>query len=180
MRTLSVVTVVGARPQFVKAAAIRKAIDAHNASSGCIRISEKLLHTGQHYDAGLSQVFFDELGIPAPEVNRGVGSDTHGRQTARMLAGIEEFFENEIHGIRRFGTAALDLCQVGCGQFGGYFEYQLSPWDFAVGALFVEEAGGKVTNANGDPLPVAGTSIVASNTKLHDKIIDITSRHHPR
>jgi myo-inositol-1(or 4)-monophosphatase len=95
------------------------------------------------------------------------------------LAAIEEFFGHDIHGIRRFGTAALDLCQVGCGQFGGYFEYQLSPWDFAAGALFVEEAGGKVTDARGHQLPIEKTGIVASNRKLHDVMIDITSRHHP-
>lgn len=102
-----------------------------------------------------------------------------GEMMRRTLAAVEEFFANDIHGIRRFGTAALDLCQVGCGQFGGYFEYRLSPWDFAAGALFVQEAGGKVTDAHGAALPIETTSIVASNGKLHDSIIDITSRHHP-
>lgn len=96
------------------------------------------------------------------------------------LAAIEEFFGNDIHGIRRFGTAALDLCQVGCGHFGGYFEYLLSPWDFAAGILFVEEAGGKVTDARGNPLPLEKSSIAASNGKLHDIVIEITSRHHPQ
>lgn len=102
-----------------------------------------------------------------------------GAMMRSTLVAVEEFFGHDIHGIRRFGTAALDLCQVGCGQFGGYFEYQLSPWDFAAGALFVEEAGGKVTNARGGHLPIGTTSIVASNAKLHDAMIDITSRHHP-
>jgi myo-inositol-1(or 4)-monophosphatase len=102
-----------------------------------------------------------------------------GAMMRKTLAAIEELFGREIHGIRRFGGAALDLCQVGCGQFGGYFEYQLSPWDFAAGALFVEEAGGQVTNGTGDPLPLATTSIVASNGKLHAAMIDITARHHP-
>jgi myo-inositol-1(or 4)-monophosphatase len=102
-----------------------------------------------------------------------------GEMMRRTLAAIEELFGHDIHGIRRFGTAALDLCQVGCGQFGGYFEYQLSPWDFAAGALFVEEAGGKVTDARGNGLPIEKTSIVASNAALHDVIVGITSRHHP-
>ncbi len=102
-----------------------------------------------------------------------------GNMMRSTLAAIEEFFGCEIHGIRRFGTAALDLCQVGCGQFGGYFEYQLSAWDFAAGRLFVEEAGGRVTDGKGDSLPLEMTSIVASNGKLHDVMIDITSRHHP-
>ena len=95
------------------------------------------------------------------------------------LAAVEEFFGNDIHGIRRFGTAALDLCQVGCGHFGGFFEYQLSPWDFAAGALFVEEAGGRVTDARGNRLLIETTSLVASNAKLHDTMIEITKRHHP-
>ena len=93
------------------------------------------------------------------------------------LAAIEEFFSNDIHGIRRFGAATLDLCLVGCGQLGGFFEYQLSPWDFAAGRLFVQEAGGIVTDANNNPLPIAKSSIVASNGKLHPAMIEITSRH---
>lgn len=102
-----------------------------------------------------------------------------GDMMRKTLAAIEELFGHNIHGIRRFGGAALDLCQVGCGQFGGYFEYQLSPWDFAAGVLFVEEAGGKVTDGRGNRLPLETTSIVASNNKLHDAMIDITTRHHP-
>lgn len=80
---MDVVTVVGARPQFVKAAVVSAAL----AEAG---ITERLVHTGQHYDAGMSQIFFDELGIPAPSSNLGVGSGSHGKQTAAMLAGIEE------------------------------------------------------------------------------------------
>jgi myo-inositol-1(or 4)-monophosphatase len=102
-----------------------------------------------------------------------------GEMMRRTLAAIEEFFGREIHGIRRFGTAALDLCSVGCGYYGGYFEYLLSPWDFAAGVLFVEEAGGRVTDARGNPLPIEKSSIAASNGKLHDLVVEITSRHHP-
>ena len=102
-----------------------------------------------------------------------------GPMMRSTLAAVEEFFGHDIHGIRRFGTAALDLCQVGCGHFGGFFEYELSVWDFAAGKLFVEEAGGKVTDGRGDSLPIGTTSLVASNGHLHDVIIDITSRHHP-
>lgn len=100
-----------------------------------------------------------------------------GAMMRDTLAAIEEFFGHEIHGIRRFGTAALDLCQVGCGQFGGFFEYQLSPWDFAAGKLFVEEAGGRITNAQGSKLPLKTSSVVASNGHLHDVMIEITSQH---
>ena len=78
---MKVLTVVGARPQFVKAAVVSRELRADH--------EEVLVHTGQHYDEGLSDVFFDELSIPRPDDNLGVGSDTHGRQTARMLEGLE-------------------------------------------------------------------------------------------
>ncbi len=73
---------VGARPQFVKAAPVSRALRAAGAS-------EVLLHTGQHYDHGMSQSFFDELGLPPPAVHLGVGSGKPGWQVARMLEGIE-------------------------------------------------------------------------------------------
>lgn len=102
-----------------------------------------------------------------------------GAMMRSTLATIQELFEKHVHGIRRFGTAALDLCHVGCGQFDGFFEYRLAPWDFAAGRLFVEEAGGRVTDATGAALPLDKTSIVASNGHLHARILDVTSRHHP-
>ncbi len=102
-----------------------------------------------------------------------------GEMMRRTLAAIEHFFSHQIHGIRRFGTASLDLCMVGCGQFGGFFEYKLSPWDFAAGRLFVEEAGGLVTDANGRSLPLAVSSILASNGHLHEEMLAITRKHHP-
>lgn len=80
---MKVVTVLGARPQFIKAAPVCSAL----AKAGH---QEILVHTGQHYDRQMSDVFFEELGIPEPAVNLGVGSGTHGRQTAQMLAGIED------------------------------------------------------------------------------------------
>jgi UDP-N-acetylglucosamine 2-epimerase len=77
-------TVVGARPQFVKAAALT---DAIRRAPG---IEQTLVHTGQHYDIGLSQVFFDELGLDPPARNLGVGSLPHGAQTGRILEAMEE------------------------------------------------------------------------------------------
>lgn len=102
-----------------------------------------------------------------------------GEMMRRTLATIEEFFSLDIHGIRRFGTASLDLCMVGCGQFGGFFEYMLSPWDFAAGRLFVEEAGGVVTDGKGQSLPVGRSSVLASNGRLHDAMLAVTAKHHP-
>ncbi len=80
---MKVLTIVGARPQFIKAAPVSKALRAAGHQ-------EILLHTGQHYDYGMSQVFFDELSISEPDINLEIGSASHGRQTGQMLIGIEE------------------------------------------------------------------------------------------
>lgn len=79
---MKVLTVVGARPQFIKAAPVSKVLRR--------RHDEFLLHTGQHYDDAMSDLFFRQLGIPEPDVNLGVGSGPHGAQTGAMLAGVEE------------------------------------------------------------------------------------------
>jgi UDP-N-acetylglucosamine 2-epimerase len=85
---MKIVTIVGARPQFIKAAPVSKAIRDHNEKGP--RIAEVLVHTGQHYDHGMSQIFFDELDISEPDLNLGVGSGNHGWQTGQMLVRIEE------------------------------------------------------------------------------------------
>jgi UDP-N-acetylglucosamine 2-epimerase len=87
---MKIVTIVGARPQFIKAAAVTRAIEDHNLKNTAPKITEILVHTGQHYDHNMSQVFFDELEINAPHFNLAVGSGHHGEMTAKMLARIEE------------------------------------------------------------------------------------------
>jgi UDP-GlcNAc3NAcA epimerase len=82
---MKILTVVGARPQFIKAAVVSRALAARNAT-----ITERLVHTGQHFDDRMSDVFFRELGIPAPNHNLGIGGGTHGQNTGRMIEGIEE------------------------------------------------------------------------------------------
>ncbi len=89
-REVKIVTIVGARPQFIKAAAVSRAIEAFNEADAGGRVQELIVHTGQHYDANMSKVFFDELKIPRPAVNLEVGSGPHGQQTAMMLAKIEQ------------------------------------------------------------------------------------------
>ena len=82
---IRLLTVIGARPQIIKAAAISRAVREKFAG----QVEEHILHTGQHYDANMSEVFFRELGIPEPDYNLHVGSGSHGVQTARIIEGIE-------------------------------------------------------------------------------------------
>ena len=91
---MKIVTVVGARPQFVKAATFSRAVARHNAAGG-EPVVERIVHTGQHYDANMSGVFFEELGIPEPAHHLGVGSGPHGRQTGLMLEAIEKVLVEE-------------------------------------------------------------------------------------
>jgi len=83
---IKIVTIVGARPQIIKAAALSRAINDQFKN----QISEVIVHTGQHYDHNMSQVFFDELRIPQPDINLNIGSASHGIQTAKMIQGIEK------------------------------------------------------------------------------------------
>jgi UDP-GlcNAc3NAcA epimerase len=92
---MKICTVVGARPQFIKAATLSRAIARHNEADGARTIAEKIVHTGQHYDANMSAVFFTELGIPDPAYHLGIGSGSHGQQTGRMLEEIEKILQQE-------------------------------------------------------------------------------------
>ena len=84
---MKIVTVVGARPQFIKAAAVSRIIRKQH--------EEILIHTGQHYDNNMSDIFFEELHIPKPDYNLGIGSGSHAKQTADMMIGIEKILKDE-------------------------------------------------------------------------------------
>ena len=86
-----IITIIGARPQIIKSAAISRAIKNHFSD----KIEEKIVHTGQHYDENMSKVFFEELEIPLPNYNLNVGSGSHGVQTAKMIEGLEAIFVSE-------------------------------------------------------------------------------------
>lgn len=90
---MKIVTVVGARPQFVKAATVSAAI-VRRAKAGAA-IEEVLVHTGQHYDQNMSQVFFDQLEVPRPKYNLAVGSGSHGAMTGKMLSAVEQILIDE-------------------------------------------------------------------------------------
>lgn len=86
---------------------------------------------------------------------------------------------SEIQGVRRFGSAALDLAWVACGRYDAYWEYGLAPWDAAAGALLVEEAGGRVTDHSGERHLLDSPSVVASNGHVHRDLSKIVAAHLP-
>jgi myo-inositol-1(or 4)-monophosphatase len=75
------------------------------------------------------------------------------------------------HGVRRAGSAALDLCNVACGRFDGFWEFNLNPWDTAAGVLIIEEAGGKVTRFDGSPFRIDSSETLGSNGLVHDALV---------
>ncbi len=88
---ITILTIVGARPQFIKAAALSREIRKEYST----KIREVILHTGQHYDTSMSEIFFREMQIPVPDYKLDIGSDTHGKQTGKMLQGIETILLTE-------------------------------------------------------------------------------------
>ena len=84
---MKIVSIVGARPQFIKAAPVSAVLRKQH--------EELLLHTGQHYDDNMSKVFFEELGIPRPDINLEIGSDSHARQTASIMIGVENYLQQQ-------------------------------------------------------------------------------------
>lgn len=94
MGSLRILTVVGARPQFIKAAIVSKAIAKHNMGSPDSQIVEEIIHTGQHYDENMSDIFFNELRIPEPAVRLNCGGKSHGAMTGQMLEAIEREIVN--------------------------------------------------------------------------------------
>jgi myo-inositol-1(or 4)-monophosphatase len=121
--------------------------DKKIAVSRTDKVSESIITTGFYYDRGV---------LMEKTVD-----------TIRML------FRADIRGIRRLGSAALDLCWVACGRFDGYFEYRLSPWDFSAGMLLVREAGGKCSDREGRELGLTSKSVAVSNGKIHDEFLRI-------
>ena len=92
---MKIVTIVGARPQFVKAATVSRAIALHNDSNDRIAVQEVLIHTGQHYDSNMSAVFFEEMQIPRPDYSLDIHDLSHGAMTGRMLEKIEAVLVTE-------------------------------------------------------------------------------------
>jgi myo-inositol-1(or 4)-monophosphatase len=82
-------------------------------------------------------------------------------------------FMTRCQGIRRGGSAALDLCYVACGRLDGFWELKLKPWDIAAGALIVTEAGGKLSDLSGKPFSIRGQETLATNGLIHDEMVHV-------
>ncbi|MBN1799579.1 MAG: inositol monophosphatase [Spirochaetales bacterium] len=118
--------------------------------SGSALLKQSLLITGFYYD--------------------------RSRAMKRTLDDIYHFFSEGIIGLRRLGSAALDLCYVASGRADGFWEFLLNPWDFAAGSLILREAGGKITDFKGRAIRLDPTSVLASNGHIHDQMLEVLHR----
>jgi myo-inositol-1(or 4)-monophosphatase len=111
----------------------------------------------------------DDLGRSL--IATGFAYDVHGSPTDNLdnLGAVVK----QARGIRRDGSAALNLCYVAAGRFDGYWELKLHAWDVAAGLLLVEEAGGRTSDLRGGPPPRSGREIIASNDRIHDALVDV-------
>lgn len=97
----------------------------------------------------------------------------HGPAYARVAGAVMQ----QVRGVRRMGSAALDLCWVACGRYDGHWEFSLSPWDVAAGFLLVAEAGGRLTDSLGGP--AHHTDVVATNGLIHEALRRVVADHRP-
>jgi myo-inositol-1(or 4)-monophosphatase len=95
------------------------------------------------------------------------------RERRRFYLTYWEAFMMRTHGVRRSGSAALDLAWVAAGRADAFWEFGLKPWDIAAGALLITEAGGRVTNIDGTELDVVGGQILGSNSRIHQEMLDV-------
>lgn len=93
---------------------------------------------------------------------------------AEFMKCLEHFIRNS-HGVRRMGSASVDLAHLAMGKYDAFFEYGLNPWDVLAGALIVREAGGRVTDFSGREYPITGAEICATNGKISDEVLNIVS-----
>lgn len=164
---------------------------AHGIPICCVSIG--LTHNGKPvlgavYNPMMNELFFAEKGKGATLNNRKISVSVKSNfETACLVTGfpykwpqaaehpIKVFERFVLQGlpVRRLGSAAIDLCWVACGRFDGFWEYNLSPWDIAAGYLIVEEAGGRITNFDGDPYNIYDKQTLATNGLIHEEMLRI-------
>ena len=141
------------------------------------------LVAGIIYAPALDKIYYAEKGKGASLNNKKIhvsdarklenavlATGFHGKYKIINLPYFEKIIQNS-QGIRRMGSAALDLCHVAEGKIEGYWEFGLEPWDIAAGVLIVEEAGGRITDTNGNLLDLFSHDLLATNGKIHKEIV---------
>lgn len=162
---------------------------AHGIPIACVSIAVKHkddLLLGAVYNPMMNELFFAEKGEGATLNGMPIHvSNKSDFRKACLVTGfpykwpkreehpikVFERFIMEGLPVRRLGSAAIDLCWVACGRFDGFWEYNLSPWDIAAGYLIVQEAGGKITNFEGDPYDVFDKETLATNGLIHEDML---------
>lgn len=148
---------------------------------------------GVVYDPTRDEMFTAEKGKGAFLNGRAIRVSTTSRLIDSTLAtgfpydirsnrGNVAHFTNflyEARALRRLGSAAIDLCYVACGRLDGYWELSLNPWDMAAGVLLVEEAGGRFTDLEGGPGTIYGKTLLTSNGRIHDAMVEILKKGPP-
>jgi myo-inositol-1(or 4)-monophosphatase len=109
------------------------------------RLPQSLIATGFYYDRGITM--------------------------EKTLRALHRLYREDIRCMRRMGAASLDLAWLACGRFDGYFEYTLSPWDFAAGLLVVLEAGGRASGPDGSPADLSSGGLICSNGLIHERLL---------
>jgi myo-inositol-1(or 4)-monophosphatase len=136
--------------------------------------------SGEFFSAARGEgAFLNEQPIRVSSVEKlatslvATGFPTHQRKRSANMNYYWEFTLRS-HGVRRDGSAALDLCSVACGRFDAYWEFRLNSWDTAAGVLLVREAGGIVTAIDGGPYRLGGPTLLASNGLIHDEMKEVS------
>ncbi len=164
---------------------------AHGIPLNCVSIAiekEGEVILGAVYNPHLNELFFAEKGKGATLNDKPIRVSEEDKTIKACLVtgfpytyinmpnGPLEIFERFIRKgvpVRRLGSAAIDLCWVACGRFDGFYEHKLEPWDSAAGYLIVEEAGGKVTDLQGNKFSVYQHKLLATNGKIHDEMVKV-------
>jgi myo-inositol-1(or 4)-monophosphatase len=164
---------------------------AHGIPLNCVSIGvefEGEIILGAVYNPHLNEFFFAEKGLGATLNDKKIQvSEESLAIKSCLVTGFPYKYINEPNGpleiferfirkgvpVRRLGSAAIDLCWVAAGRFDGFYEHKLEPWDSAAGYLIVEEAGGKVTDHEGNKFSIYQHKVLATNGKIHDEMVRI-------
>jgi UDP-N-acetylglucosamine 2-epimerase (non-hydrolysing) len=178
VKTVKILVIAGARPNFMKVAPLMRAMKEYNLREEVCgkKLDARLVHTGQHYDDAMSEVFFRELGIPAPDINLGVGSGSHAVQTAKIMMGFEKVCEQELPDwVVVVGDVNSTLaCTLVCSKMGirvAHVEAGLRSFD----RTMPEEINRIVTDSLADLLltPSADANDNLKREGIHDSRIEL-------